>query len=72
MSETPIEVPIETFPIHKETDGIRIASLLQPYRIVMMLIGLALIASAVFFMRWDCCKTTATLSLRACGGRSGS
>ncbi len=53
MSETPIEVPIETFPIHKETDGIRIASLLQPHRIVMMLIGLALIASAVFFMRWD-------------------
>ncbi|SFJ12072.1 amino acid ABC transporter membrane protein 2, PAAT family [Phyllobacterium sp. CL33Tsu] len=53
MSETPIEIPIETFPIHKETDGIRIASLLQPHRIVMMLIGLALIASAVFFMRWD-------------------
>lgn len=53
MSETPIEVPIETFPIHKESGGIRIASLLQPHRIVMMLIGLALIASAVFFMRWD-------------------
>lgn len=53
MSETPIEVPIGTFPIHKEKDSSRKAGLLQPHRIVLVLIGLALVASAVYFMRWD-------------------
>ncbi|MEK1887193.1 MAG: ABC transporter permease [Phyllobacterium sp.] len=53
MSETPIEVPIETFPIHKEKDQSRKTSLLQPHRIVLMLIGFVLLASAISFMRWD-------------------
>jgi polar amino acid transport system permease protein len=53
MSETPIEVPIETFPIHKEKDPTRKTSLLQPHRIVLMLIGFVLLASAISFMRWD-------------------
>lgn len=53
MSETPVEVPIETFPIHKDRDGSRTADMLQPHRIVLMLIGFGLFASAVWFMRWD-------------------
>jgi polar amino acid transport system permease protein len=53
MSETPIEVPIETFPIHKEADAGSRASRLPPHRIVLVLIGLTLLASAIFFLRWD-------------------
>ncbi|MEK1854591.1 MAG: ABC transporter permease [Phyllobacterium sp.] len=53
MSETPIEVPIETFPIHKEADAGSRASRLPPHRIVLILIGLTLLASAIFFLRWD-------------------
>jgi polar amino acid transport system permease protein len=53
MSETPIEVPIETFPIHKEADPGSRASRLPTHRIVLMLIGLTLLASAIFFLRWD-------------------
>ncbi|PSH69277.1 ABC transporter permease [Phyllobacterium brassicacearum] len=53
LGETEIEVPIETFPIHKEKDPSRQASRLPPHRIVLILIGLALVASAALFMRWD-------------------
>lgn len=53
LGETEIEVPIETFPIHKERDPSRQASKLPPHRIVLIFIGLALLASAVFFLRWD-------------------
>lgn len=53
MSEMPIEVPIETFPIHKEADAGSRASRLPPHRIVLVLIGLTLLASAIFFLRWD-------------------
>lgn len=53
MSETPIEVPIETFPIHKEADAGSRASRLPPHRIVLILIGFSLLASAIFFLRWD-------------------
>ncbi|WP_271896488.1 ABC transporter permease [Candidatus Phyllobacterium onerii] len=53
LGETEIEVPIETFPIHKEKDASSLASKLPPHRIVLILIGLALVASAALFMRWD-------------------
>lgn len=53
MSEMPIEVPIETFPIHKEADPGSRASRLPPHRIVLILIGFSLLASAIFFLRWD-------------------
>ena len=48
VGETEIEVPIETFPIHKEKDPSSQASKLPPHRIVLILIGLALVASAAF------------------------
>ncbi|MGO4450268.1 ABC transporter permease [Phyllobacterium sp. TAF24] len=53
MSETPLEAPIETFPIHKDSDTSGQARKLPPHRIVLILIGIALVASAIFFMRWD-------------------
>ncbi|ATU91574.1 ABC transporter permease [Phyllobacterium zundukense] len=53
MTGPPIEVPIETFPIHKEADASRQTRRLPPHRIVLILIGLALLASAIFFLRWD-------------------
>ena len=53
MTETPLEAPIEAFAITKETGAISAASLLQPHRIILMLIGAALVLSAVFLMRWD-------------------
>ncbi|MBP0661312.1 hypothetical protein J8J07_20530, partial [Mycobacterium tuberculosis] len=53
MTETPLETPIETFPIHKDSDTSGQARALPPHRIVLILIGLALVASAIVFMRWD-------------------
>lgn len=53
MTETPLETPIETFQIHKDSDTSGQARALPPHRIVLILIGLALVASAVVFMRWD-------------------
>jgi polar amino acid transport system permease protein len=53
MSETPIEVPVETFPIHKEADPSGRANRLPAHRIVLIVIGLALLASAISFLRWD-------------------
>ena len=53
LGETEIEVPIETFPIHKEKAASSLASKLPPHRVVLILIGLALVASAALFMRWD-------------------
>ncbi len=72
LGETEIEVPIETFPIHKEKDASSQASRLPPHRIVLILIGLALVASAAFFMRWDWLPQYGGLIItRAYGGRSG-
>lgn len=51
--DTEIEVPLETFPIHKSTDPDRRNEWKQPHRIVLVLIGLALVASAILFLRWD-------------------
>ena len=48
-----IEVPLETFPIHKDADPGRRKEWTQPHRIVLVLIGVALVASAAFFLRWD-------------------
>ena len=51
--EAEIEIPLETFPIHKEVDPARQVDGLPPHRIVLILIGMALVASAFFFLRWD-------------------
>lgn len=52
-ADTEIEIPLETFPIHKDVDPERRREWMQPHRIVLILIGLVLVASAIFFLRWD-------------------
>jgi polar amino acid transport system permease protein len=51
--ETPLETPLDTFSIHKEGGPPFRLRDMPPHRIVLVLIGLALVASAAIFMRWD-------------------
>ena len=64
MTETQLDASIETFSITKDTGSIDKASLLQPHRIVLMLIAAALVLSAAFFMRWEWLPTYGDLILQ--------
>lgn len=52
MAEAPLETPVEAFPV-QALAHVGKEKLLPPHRIVLILIGLALVGSAIYFMRWD-------------------